>query len=190
MNSKLNKAVTIIAKIAEVFMWIGAAFSIVITALVATGNQGMMWLFTDAAEQSVLSTGGFTIVTAGLASGQLVAAYIVFFVTFLITCVLMALVFRNIYLSFKTAAGKTKFSEGETPFQPAIIRMVREIGIFCIAIPIVQLIMSIIGTAVIGPDVFEGSVGLFGIFVGLVVLCLAQFFAYGAQLQRDTEGLV
>ena len=158
MNGKLNKVVTIIAKIAEVFMWVGAALSLVITIVVAVGHQDLMWLFTDAAEQSVLATGGFSIVTAGLTSGQLTAAFIIFFVT--------------------------------TPFQPAIIRMVREIGIFCIAIPIVELIMSIIGTAIIGSEVAEISVTFGSIFVGLVVLCLSQFFAYGAQLQRDTDGLV
>ena len=190
MNGKLNKAVMIIAKIAEVFMWIGAALSLATTIVVAAGHPALMALFTDAAEQSILATGGFSIVTAGLTGGQLTAAFIIFFVTMLITCVLLGMVFRNIYLAFKTAAGKTKFSEGETPFQPAIIRMVREIGIYCIAIPIVELVMSIIGTAVIGPDVAEISVTFGSIFVGLVVLCLAQFFAYGAQLQRDTEGLV
>ncbi len=190
MNSKLNKAVTIIAQIAEVFMWVGAALSLVITIVVAVGHQDLMWLFTDAAEQSILATGGFSIVTAGLTGGQLTAAFIIFFITMLITCLLLGMVFRNIQLSFKTAAGKTKFSEGATPFQPAVIRMVREIGIFCIAIPIVELVMSIIGTAIIGFEVAEISVTFGSIFVGLVVLCLSQFFAYGAQLQRDTDGLV
>ena len=81
MNGKLNKVVTIIAKIAEVFMWVGAALSLVITIVVAVGHQDLMWLFTDAAGQSVLATGGFSIVTAGLTSGQLTAAFIIFFVT-------------------------------------------------------------------------------------------------------------
>ena len=188
--SKLNKAVTIIAKIAEVFMWIGAAFSVVITGLVVTNNQHLMGFFTDAADQSVLATGGFSIMTEGLTSNQLTAAFIVFFITLLITCVLLALVFRNIHLIFDTAAGKTKFSVGETPFQPEIIRMVREIGIFCIAIPIIELLMSIIGTVAIGSDAAEISVTFGGIFIGLVVLCLSQFFTYGAQLQQETDGLV
>lgn len=58
----------------------------------------------------------------------------------IIVCGLMAMVFRTIYLILKTTAGKTKFSNGTTPLQPDNIRMFREIGIFAIAIPIVEWI--------------------------------------------------
>ena len=104
----------------------------------------------------------------------------------------MAMICRNIYLIFKTANGETKFSQGKTPFQPDIVRMIREIGIFSIAIPIVEIIMSIVGSLVLGPlgAEFDFSVNLVSVFFGLVVLCLSQFFAYGVQLQKETDGLV
>ena len=61
---------------------------------------------------------------------------------------LMAMVFRNLYLIIKR-------SETGTPFQPDNIRMLREIGIFAIAIPIVGLIMSIVCRLVLGVDAVE-----------------------------------
>ena len=105
-------------------------------------------------------------------------------------CILMAMIFRNVYLIFKTAEGETKFSQGKTPFQKDNIRMVREIGIFCIAIPVVELIVSVIARIVLPVGVVETSVEMTGVFMGLVVLCLSQFFAYGMELQEDVDGLV
>ena len=100
------------------------------------------------------------------------------------------MIFRNVYLIFKTAEGETKFSQGKTPFQKDNIRMVREIGIFCIAIPVVELIVSVIARIVLPVGVVETSVEMTGVFMGLVVLCLSQFFAYGMELQEDVDGLV
>ena len=84
--------------------------------------------------------------------------------------------------------GKTKFSVGETPFQKANVRMIREIGIFCIAIPAIEFIMTIIAHIAFGN--VECSFSYSGILFGLVVLCLSRFFSYGMELQKDTEGLV
>ena len=41
------------------------------------------------------------------------------------------------------------------------------------------------GNILVGP-----SVGLADITYGLVVLCLSQYFAYGAKLEKDVEGLL
>lgn len=62
----------------------------------------------------------------------------------------MAMVFRNVYLIFRTAKGKTWFAKGDTPFQKDIVRMVREIGIFYLAVPIVSLLMSVVAVLVLG----------------------------------------
>ena len=39
-------------------------------------------------------------------------------------------------------------------------------------------------------DIADGNMNLNGILIGIVVLCLSQFFAYGTQLQEDNDGLV
>ena len=96
---------------------------------------------------------------------------------------LMAMVFRNIYLIMKK-------SENATPFQKDNVRMVREIGIFLLSVPMVGLIMSIVARLVLGVDNVEASVGLDSFMVGLVVLCLSQFFAQGMELEADVDGLL
>ena len=70
------------------------------------------------------------------------------------------------------------------------VRMVREIGIFLIAIPAVQLVMSIVARIALGPDTVESGLNMAGVFTGLVVLALSQYFAYGTQLQSDVDGLL
>ena len=96
---------------------------------------------------------------------------------------LMAMVFRNVYLILRN-------SENATPFQPDNVRMVREIGIFLIAVPVVGLLVSMAARLVLGVDAVEGSVNLGSVMVGLVVLCLSRFFARGMELENETEGLL
>ena len=68
--------------------------------------------------------------------------------------------------------------------------MIREIGIFSIAVPVVGLIMSIIAKLVVGVDVLDTSVSLDSFVMGIVILALTNFFAHGAKLEKDVDGLV
>ena len=100
------------------------------------------------------------------------------------------MIFRNVYLILKTAQGKTWFSKGDTPFQKDIVRMLREIGIFLLSSCAVDLFWSIGLRMILGVDQVELSVGLTRIILGMMVLCLSQFFDYGAHLQEDVDGLL
>ena len=191
--SGLTRFVTVLAKVLEIFAWVGSALSAVSVAVIAFGKLELLKYFSNIQTAGDLTVGGLNIDLATIDQASFTRAFVIFFITALIAFLLMAMVFRNVYLIFKTAQGKTKFSKGVTPFQPDIIRMIREIGIFCLAIPVVQLIMSLIARFVLSttqaPEIAV-SLDFTGIFFGLVVLCLSQFFAYGAKLQEDTEGLV
>ncbi len=68
--------------------------------------------------------------------------------------------------------------------------MLREIGIFCISVPIVGLVMCTAARLILGVDAVETSVNIYGFSMGLIVLCLTQIFAHGAALEKDVEGLV
>ena len=188
----MSKAVIIISKIIEIGYWITCAFSVVLIIMTASGNLKALEMIQLADQNSgeVFSLTGFEISMDGLADGQISTAFIIFSIALLITSALMAMVFRNIYLIFRTARGETKFSKGATPFQPDTVRMVREIGIFCIAAPVVGIIMSIVARIVLGSVALNTSVSIGGVLIGLVVLSLSQFFAYGAELQQDTDGLI
>ena len=96
---------------------------------------------------------------------------------------LMAMVFRNINLIIKK-------SEDSTPFQADNIRMLKEIGIYAIAIPVISLIMSVVCRVVLGIDAVETSVNVYGFSMGVIILCLTQFFIYGARLENDVDGLL
>ena len=68
--------------------------------------------------------------------------------------------------------------------------MMREIGIFSIAVPVIGLIMSIIVRLVTGVEMAEISLDTAGIFMGIIVLCLTQYFVHGAELEKDVDGLL
>ena len=68
--------------------------------------------------------------------------------------------------------------------------MLGEIGIFFIAIVVVQWIFCGIAVLVLGPDKAEVSAGAGDLVTGILLLCLAQCFALGVQMQQDVDGLV
>ena len=96
---------------------------------------------------------------------------------------LMAMVFRNLFLIFRN-------SQESSPFHKDNIRLMKEIGIFSIAVPVIGLIMSIIIRLVTGVDTAEISIDMGGILMGIIVLCLTQFFVHGAKLEEDVDGLL
>ena len=188
---KLNRAIIIISRIIEVFMWVGCGLSAIITGLSAAGRYDLLKFFTDAGpETAMLTSNGFSLAAQDAAGQPMRGAFVIFFLTMVLTFALMGMCARNVHLIFKTSEGKTRFSKGATPFQPDNIRMVREIGIFLIALPVVQLIMSVIARIALGNDAVESSIGMQTIFIGLVVLALSQYFDYGMQLQSDVDGLL
>lgn len=186
----LNKVVTVMAKIAEIVFWIGCG--LVFAGLICSlfFGKSIMGLANEfIAENPTVSLQGLEIDLKVVGPYIMTALRILCF-SGVITMALHAMIFRNINLIFRTAEGKTKFAKGASPFQPDIVRMVREIGIFCIAVPVVEFITSIVARIFIPEEFCEMSVSFTGILMGLVVLCLSQYFAYGAQLQKDVEGLV
>lgn len=188
----LTKAVTILAKILEVISWVGSALVAASLIAIAAGQNGLLKFFSNIQTETELSLGGFNIDMNSVDAAQVGRAYVVFFIMALISCILMAIVFRNTYLIFKTAQGKTAFSKGRTPFQPEIVKMIRKIGILTLSVPVIQLVMSIVARLILTGHDTEIAVtfDITPVFFGLVVLCLSQFFAYGAELQEETDGLL
>ena len=188
----LNKVTMIGAKILEILHW----FTTAIMLVIAAGCLFMRERLADLLTAGVVSQGteltsyGFEI-TAVQADGTLDMTAVLFFAVTAVICLsLMAMVYRNVYLIVRTAAGTTSFAREATPFQKDTIRMVREIGIFLISQSAVCLVMSIIARLFIGVEVAELSVNLDSLLMGVVALSLSQIFAYGTQLQEDVDGLL
>lgn len=180
-----NKIAQIITKILEITHWVVAALmvAIVISLLVAPQWLGYLMDINSLMTDKEISAYGFE-VTVINSNGELnVTAFILFAIGAVIIFSLMAMIFRNLYLIIKK-------SDGVTPFQKDNVRMLREIGIFSISIPIIGLIMSIITGLVSGIEIVENSVNFSGFIMGIIVFCLTEFFAYGVKLEEDMDGLL
>lgn len=185
----VNRAAIILTKILEVLHWFTAAvMAFVLIASAASAN----WL--EEILQKGSGTLGDSLTTYGFemnvvySDGKInMTAILLFSICAVIILSLMAMVFRNVNLILKTTLGKTKFSKGQTPFQKDNTRMVREIGIFFISVPVISFVMSVIVRAVLGVDNAEISVDFQNLIIGIIVLCLSQSFAYGNELQDQAD---
>ncbi len=174
------------AKIAEIVHWVGAALMAAATVCSLAAPEWVKYFVgIDAREccGAELNVYGFEIIASVENGAVNMKTVFLFGIGAVIILSLMAMVFRNLYLIIKKA-------EVSTPFQADNIRMLKEVGIFSIAIPVVSLIMSIVCRLVLGADAVEISVNAYGFSMGILVLCLTQFFIHGAQLEKDVDGLV
>ena len=182
----ISKLAKIITKILEVFHWVGAGLMVVATvcSVIATEKIGY---FVGLDIKECCGTNqvvyGFE-VNASYVDGSIdMTTFLLFGIGAVIILILMAMVFRNVHLIFKK-------SENGTPFQKDNIRMLKEIGIFSITVPVIGLVMSVIIRLVIGVDAVEININQSGLFMGIIVLCLTQYFIYGAELEKDVDGLL
>ena len=176
----------IVTKILEVFHWVGAVLMTAATVCSAAAPNWVKYFVGFDAKECCganLEVYGFE-VNAPVVNGNAdMTSFMLFGIGATVILAVMAMVFRNLHLIFKK-------SENGTPFQKDNIRMMKEIGIFTIAVPVIGLIMSIIVRLVTGIETAEISIDLGGIFMGIIVLCLTQYFVHGAELEKDVDGLL
>ncbi len=181
MNNQLGKVTKVLARVVEIAHWIGAVGMLAGLVLVLTLEQSAVSAVPGSAGAAA-TVYGFELTVVDKAGTLDLGALRLFLPAGAVLMALMAMVFRNVRLILKHA-------ETSTPFQPDNVRMVREIGWFLMAVPVVGLVMSIAARLVLGPQL-EASVRLDGLLVGLVVLCLSQVFARGMVLESDVDGLL
>jgi len=182
----ISKFAKIAAKILEIFHWVGTALMAAATVCSAVAPQYIGYFVGFDAKEccgAELDVYGFE-VNAAVTNGSVdMTTFMLFGVGAVIILALMAMVFHNLNIIFKN-------SEDNTPFDKENIRALKEIGIFSIAMPIVGLVMSAIIRVIIGVEAAEISIDMSGIFMGIVVLCLTQYFIHGANLEKDVDGLL
>lgn len=181
----ISKTARILTKIIEVCHWVAAGLmgAVGILTLAAPRYLKFVMDVESLESEGEISLYGFTaLVTdgAGKINGTALFLYAIGAVAIF---VLMALIFRNLYQVVKQ-------SESSTPFSNENVNRLKKTGIFSIAVPLVGLVMSILMRLVTGPDYIEISVDLEGFVWGLLVLCLTQYFAHGARLENEVEGLL
>ena len=176
----------IVTKIVEVFQWVGSGLMLAATVCALVNPDWVGYIIGYDAKECCgadLSVYGFEI-QAAVTNGQIdMTALFLFGIGATLILALMAMIFRNLHLIIKK-------SEGTTPFQPDNVRMFREIGIYSIAVPVVGFVMSVIARIFIGVEVAEIANSFEGFVIGIVVLCITQFFAHGIELEKDVDGLL
>ena len=182
----LNTLGKVLTKILEVFQWVGAALMLCATICSVAAPEWVKYFVSFDSKECCganLNIYGFE-VNAPVVNGAVdLTSFVIFGIGAVIILIAMAMVFRNLHLIFKK-------SENSTPFQKDNVRLVREIGIFTIAIPVIGFIMSVIIRLVTGVETAEISIDMSGILMGIIVLCLSQFFAHGVALEEDVDGLL
>lgn len=186
----LPRLTLIVAKIAEVLHWCLAAIMLVIAFIAIKRPDSLNgWLNNPILSNDTnLSCYGFEAAVVGADGAIQPGAALFFALGSVVVLSLMAMVFRNVYLILKTAKGKTWFAKGNTPFQKNIVRMFREIGIFFISVSVMTLISEIVVNFT-GGELSSGF-NYLSCFIGLVFLCISEFFNYGTRLEKDLDGLV
>ena len=182
----INKITKVVTKVVEIFHWVAVALMAVATVCSMAAPKWVKYFVVFDAKECCganLSIYGFEI-NASVTDGKVdMTAFVLFGIGAILILILMAMIFRNLNLIIKK-------SEGSTPFQADNARMFREIGIFSIAVPIIGLIMSIITRLVLGVEAAEVSNNFSGLVIGIVVLCITEFFIHGIELEKEVDGLL
>ncbi|MEE0886221.1 MAG: hypothetical protein UIB61_04885 [Treponema sp.] len=189
-NKNINKITKVVSKFFEILFFLSFLVMIAAAVLSFTMPQKFGEFLLESVGNGTIATNGFEIAIADKNGNLISAAVKIFVFAGIFTMPCMAMIFRNIYLIIKTCEGKTWFSKGKTPFQKDVVRMVREIGIFSIMIPVIGFIMSLIARIFIGVDSCETSVQIVGVAMGIAMICFSEIFAYGIKLEEEVEGLV
>lgn len=181
----LNGVIGVFSRVAEIGYFLLSAFSVGLAVFsLAKGSGAVDAVLLSNGGDSSIGTNGFAISIAGKSGEALPAALTLFSLVGILTMFCMGMIFRDVRLIFKNAD-----ADGETLFNADVIRMVREIGFFCMAVPVIGFVALAAGRIILGGEL-EASVQLHGFALGFVVLCLSQFFARGMELEREVEGLV
>lgn len=185
-NNSIIRIAKITTKIIEVFHWVGVILMALTTICSLIAPKWVKYFVGIDAKEccgAELNVYGFEMI-APVKNGNFdMKILFLFGIGAVIILSLMAMIFRNLNLIIKK-------SENSTPFQTDNIRMLKEIGIFSISIPIAGLIISIISRLIFGVDNVETSVNVYGFSMGIIVLCLTQFFIHGTNLEKDVDGLL
>lgn len=180
----------ILARIIEIFFWIGAVglcAALVMLLLNQIGVDGLV-SGTDGTVPENFEVLGISF--GMLLPAEMIRACYFSFPFGIVICSLNAMIFRNIYLILVKvrADSENSFSSENSPFRPDIVRMIREIGIFAISVPVVTLIGQFVASLFFKEAYM--SFNITEIAMGLAVLYLSTIFQYGQNLQEEVDDLV
>lgn len=166
-----------VSKILEIICWIGVA-ALLFVAVVGIVNTEWM-------AQNMISDSGITMngIEMELNENASLASIVIVLLGGAAGFIVLAILFHNLHKVLSTA------DEGVC-FRAENITRIERIGWLSITMPIIGFVTSVLAKLFGGPDAMEISVDLTGVVMGILVLCLSQFFAHGVKLENDVDGLV
>lgn len=185
--NKLNKVIIIGSKIIEVLYWIVDVLAVAgLAALVLLGGFVRDFLVESYKAGTITVNAAEGVDKVEMLLGP--AIYVVV-IGAIIGCTILALIFRRVNRVFKIAEGETEDSVGKTPFQPAVVKMIKEIGWLSISLPVIDVVVEFIEGVILKSGV-HATVEVTALMFGIVILSLAQFFEYGVKLEDEVDGLL
>ena len=175
----VGKTAYVLSRICEVLLWAATAL-VVVSILLAFFSAG--WV-EKAYMDGTLTIDQTQVWLAPInADGTLNTTVLGCFLL-LITpmIVLLAMVFHEI-------CGAIKLTRSGSPFQPAVVHKVRRIGYFFAASVVVGIVLELVGAIFSGSS--EWVIDFTDVVTAFIILWLTQVFAYGAELQKDVDGLL
>ena len=179
------KVAKVVTKVVEIAHFVAAALILAaaVCALAAPQYLHHFVEFEPVGNVIVLSAYSFEVITPSLNGLPDLTVFSLYGFGAVTIFVLIALIFHNIYSVIEK-------SEGRTPFQMDNVRKLKWVGVFSIIIPVVGFVMGSVIKLAVGVDAVEVSGGMDGLIMGIIVLCLTQFFAHGVELEDEVEGLL
>ena len=177
-TSKLRNFTAVFAKVMEVIAWVGTGAIVLSGIAIAALKDQILKAYTEASS--------FQFTTTGINPGTIdvntfFPVMIALLIYGLVVGVLLIIMFRNVNLIFKT-------TNTASPFDISNVSRIKNIGYIALALPVCKIIANI-ALGFISKD-FTIGVEASEVLFGLIILCLAQYFAYGASLEKDVEGLL
>lgn len=181
----IDKVAKVVTKVIEIVHYVAAGIlaATTICSLAAPQYLHHFVEFEPTGDQIVLSAYSFEVITPSLNGLPDLTVFSLYGFGAVVIFILIALIFHNLYSVIEK-------SEGTTPFQMDNVRKLKWVGIFSIIIPVVGFVMGSVIKLVVGVDAVEVSGGMDGLIMGIIVLCLTQFFAHGVELEDEMEGPV
>lgn len=176
-NNNILKVGKTVSKIVEILCWVGVAALLFVAV---AGIVNTEWM-----TQNLISDSGITMngIEMELNENASLASIVIGLLGGVAGFIVMAILFNNLHKVLSTA------DEGVC-FRAENIARIERIGWLSIAMPIIGFLTSVLVKLFGGPDALEISIDLTGVVMGILVLCLSQFFAHGVKLENDVDGLV
>ena len=179
-SSKLRDVTAVLAKIMEIISYVGIGLGVFGIGILLFFRNEVAANYDEAIKPNLTaSSGDFNL--SNLTADNFVPVFVAMGIFFLIIIALTAVMFRNVNKVFKT-------TNTESPFAPANVDRIKKIGYIAISFPILKILFNIVAGLIL-KDVTVG-IELSEIVFGLIILCLSQYFAYGASLEKDVNGLL